>query len=92
MPASFINLEDFIEYAESEKIHYEDFYEEYLKETLEDEGFTDEQYRSPEALLEYCKEYTEEAEEVFDEVILPVIEQQEEDELFGAEGFNGRFR
>lgn len=77
-----ITHEDFLVWANECKNHFYDFYDDHISEHIE---------KDADYYLRWANKYVEEFEEEFENLILPIVEELEEDDYFGTEGFNKRF-
>lgn len=77
-----INVEDFIEWASANQEEYYDFFDDHLSEEIRQDA---------DVYLRWANKYVEEFEDQFEEIILPIIDELEENDYFGTEGFNKRF-
>ena len=77
-----INVEDFIEWATANREDYYDFFDDHLAEEIQQDA---------DVYLRWANKYVEEFEDDFEEIILPIIDELEEQDYFGTEGFNKRF-
>lgn len=78
-----LNIEDFIAWANENEEDYQEFFNTYLEDVLDD--------HTPKSFLNWANDDIETAQEVFEEVIYDIILDLEEDDYFGTEGFDKRF-
>ena len=84
-----INVEDFTNWADKNETEYTDFYDDELVPSLV-EG-TELDSMTAEEFYNFCLINVEDAQDMFEEYILPLIEELEQDDYFGTEGFDKRF-
>lgn len=77
-----ITVEDFLEWANTHKDEYYDFFDDYLQEEIKQDA---------DVYLRWANRYVEEFESDFDEFIVGVVDELEQSDYFGTEGFNKRF-
>lgn len=82
-----INVEDFANWAHENIEEYYELYDDHLKETVVEEHND----LDADQFLVYCDKDIEEANELFQEYLFPIIEELEQDDYFGTEGFDRRF-
>lgn len=77
-----INIEDFLDWAKHNKDKYYDLYDDYLSEHIS---------KDPDDYLVWANNNVEDFEHDFDEFIYDIIDELEQDDYFGTDGFNKRF-
>ena len=77
-----ITVEDFLEWANAKKDAYYNFFDDYLQEEIEKDADT---------YLRWANRYVEEFESDFDSIIVDIVDELEQNDYFGTEGFNKRF-
>lgn len=88
-----IDIEDFISWAKQNKEDYYELYDAHINDALADNSeFEEYSNYDADEFITMCAEDVEVGQDIFEEVILMVIEDLEDDDYFGTEGFNKRFQ
>lgn len=86
-----INIEDFLEWAKEQPSAYYEFYDDHLSDHFKE---CETEFGDMDAVdfFHFCKTDIESGQDVMEEYIVDLIEELEDEDYFGTEGFNGRFR
>lgn len=93
MSYNMINVEDFISWAKRNKEEYYELYDDHINDALsESKDYSKWGFYDADEFISTCAEDVEIGQDVFEDVVLTVIEDLEDEDYFGTEGFDKRFQ